>query len=286
MLLFIPSLFLFLLQQAALPPKDLHKQNYTIYETATGNLLSLDSLVERLNSADIIVFGEEHNDSLGHVLQYQLYKRLLESHESVTLSMEMFERDVQRAVNEYLAGLITESKLLHAGKAWNNYSAYAPMVNLAKDRNQQVVAANVPGRYANMVSRKGLGSLNQLDRKARHLYAKVKIPEKDDAYLAKFNAAMGEHAHSMGPTVFHAQLLRDATMAESILKAHRKNRNTKILHLTGRFHSDERLGTVSELKKRKRKLNLVTISCFANPKEDDQDWSTNEALADFIILTN
>lgn len=286
MLLFIPSLFLFLLQQAALPSKDLHKQNYTIYETATGNLLSLDSLVERLNSANIIVFGEEHNDSLGHVLQYQLYKRLLESHESVTLSMEMFERDVQRVMNEYLAGLITESKLLHAGKAWNNYSAYAPMVNLAKDRNQKVVAANVPGRYANMVSRKGLGSLNQLDRKASHLYAKVKIPEKADPYLAKFNAAMGAHAHSMGPTVFHAQLLRDATMAESILKAHRKNRNTKILHLTGRFHSDERLGTVSELKKRKRKLNLVTISCFANPKEDDQDWSTNEALADFIILTN
>ncbi|WP_040757477.1 ChaN family lipoprotein, partial [Winogradskyella psychrotolerans] len=176
---------------------------------------------EKVNDADVIIFGEEHDDSLGHVLQYQLYKGLLDSYESVTLSMEMFERDVQMVLNEYLAGLISESKLIHEGKAWHNYSDYAPLVNLAKDRNQKVIAANVPGRYANMVSRQGLGALSQLDRRARQLYAKVKIPEKDDAYLAKFNTAMGAHAHSMGPTVFHAQLLRDATMAESILKAHR-----------------------------------------------------------------
>ena len=284
MYLSIPTLFLLLLQ-TVLPPKVLNQGDYTIYESATGNRLTLVALVKKVSKAQVIVFGEEHDDSLGHVLQYQLYKGLLESHKSVTLSMEMFERDVQMVLNEYLAGLITESKLLHAGKAWSNYSDYAPLVNLAKNHGQQVIAANVPGRYANMVSRKGLGSLDQLHRKARHLYAKVEIPDNDDAYLAKFNAAIGAHAHSMGPTVFHAQLLRDATMAENIPKAHRKNQNTKILHLTGRFHSDERLGTVAELIKKKRKLKVITISCFATPEGAAKDWSTNKGLADFIILT-
>ncbi|EPR67371.1 ChaN family lipoprotein [Cyclobacterium qasimii] len=280
----IPALFLLLIQTLLLP-KNIQQENYIIYERATGNRITLDALEKKVNDADVIIFGEEHDDSLGHVLQYQLYKGLLDSYESVTLSMEMFERDVQMVLNEYLAGLISESKLIHEGKAWHNYSDYAPLVNLAKDRNQKVIAANVPGRYANMVSRQGLGALSQLDRRARQLYAKVKIPEKDDAYLAKFNTAMGAHAHSMGPTVFHAQLLRDATMAESILKAHRKTRNTKILHLTGRFHSDERLGTVAELKKRKRKLKVITISCFATPEGTAKDWSTDKGLADFIILT-
>ena len=265
--------------------QEINPKQYKIYETATGSILTLEELVIKVNGVDVLLFGEEHDDSLGHVLQYQLYQGMLENYTSVALSMEMFERDVQLVMDEYLAGLITESKLINAGKAWSNYSAYAPIVNLAKEYNQQVIAANVPDRYANMVGRKGLGSLKLLDRKARHLYAKVIAPDKGDPYLVKFNEIMGSHAHSMGPSVFHAQLLRDATMAETIVNAYRKNRKTKILHLTGRFHSDDGLGTVNELKKRKRKLNVMTISCFADPDSGQPDWKAYQDLADFIILT-
>lgn len=276
----IASLF-FIFLQVSFPPTSSQKSCYTIIETETGNKLSLVALVDKLTEAEVIFFGEEHNDSIAHVLQYQLYQSLLAKNSSLTLSMEMFERDVQLVMDEYLAGFITEKKLRQEGKIWNNYSAYAPLVNLAKENKQQVIAANVPGRYANMVSRKGLASLDQLQRKARHFFAKIKIPEAGDPYLLKFNEAMGAHGHSMGPSVFHAQLLRDATMAESILKAWRKDKKTKILHLTGRFHSDERLGTVAELKKMKPKLSVKTISCFAN----DRDIKNKMALADFIILT-
>ncbi|WP_339922021.1 ChaN family lipoprotein [uncultured Cyclobacterium sp.] len=281
---YIPSLIFILLQVS--PATSFSQQEYfTIIECETGKRLSLASLVEKLTEAEVIFFGEEHNDSIGHVLQYQLYKGLLEKNPSITLSMEMFERDVQLVMDEYLAGLITEKKLLQEGKVWNNYPAYAPLVNLAKEKKQKVIAANVPGRYANMVSRKGLASLDQLQRKARQLYGRVEVPEKEDAYLKKFNAAMGAHAHGMGPSVFHAQLLRDVTMAESIIQSWRKNRKTKIFHITGRFHSDEKLGTVAALKKRKQNLKVMTISCFAKPEKSTKDWSTEKELADFIILT-
>jgi uncharacterized iron-regulated protein len=265
--------------------QEINPKQYTIYETATGSILTLEEMVMKVNGVDVLIFGEEHDDSIGHVLQYQLYQGMLESYTSVSLSMEMFERDVQMVIDEYLEDLITESKLINAGKPWSNYSDYAPLVNLAKERNQQVLAANVPDRYANMVSRKGLGSLKLLDKKARFLYANVDIPDRDDPYLVKFNEALGPHAHSMDPTVFYAQLLRDATMAESIVNAHLKNRNTKILHLTGRFHSDDGMGTVNELKKRKRKLIIMTISCFAEPDTGQEDWKAYQNLADFIFLT-
>jgi uncharacterized iron-regulated protein len=265
--------------------QEINPKQYTVYQTTTGSKLTLEELITEVNGADVLVFGEEHDDSIGHVLQYKLYSGLLEKYTTVTLSLEMFERDVQMVMDEYLAGLITESKLINAGKAWDNYSAYAPLVNLAKDKNQKVLAANVPGRYANMVSRKGLGSLKLLDKKARFLYAKVDIPDKEDAYLAKFNEALGPHSHSMGPSVFHAQLLRDATMAESITNASKKNRNAKILHLTGRFHSDDGFGTVAEIKKRKKRLKVMTISCFSDSDSGRQDWKAYKNLADFIILT-
>lgn len=259
---------------------------YKLFHNPTeqeGALLDLAGLTEE---AQVIVFGEEHNDSLAHVLQKQLYKALLESDRNVVLSMEMFERDVQLVLNEYLDGLISESSLIKDGRAWNNYADYAPLLRLAKKHQQQVLAANVPGRYASMVSRKGIATLELLDRKARAYFSDFEIPGDNDPYRRKFDAAMGSHGHSLGPSVFHAQLLRDATMAESIVNARKKNRKSVILHLTGKFHSDEGLGTISELKKRKKNLRILTISCF--PAEDfaKPDWSAYKNLADIIILTD
>ncbi|MEX2513371.1 MAG: ChaN family lipoprotein [Cyclobacteriaceae bacterium] len=263
--------------------KDSH---WKIFQTATGKTIELPELVKATEKAQIIVFGEEHNDSLAHVVQEQLYREMLEKYQNVTLSLEMFERDVQMIIDEYLAGLITEAKLKEEGRAWSNYADYAPLMKLAKEKGQNAVAANVPGRYANMVSRKGLGILIMLDRKAKRYFSTFELPEKNDLYLKKFTEAMGNHGQHMGPQFFHAQMLRDATMAESIHSAWRKNRNTKILHLTGKFHSDEGLGTVRELKKRKKNLRVLTISCFPAEEFQVPNWPSYKNLADLIILTD
>lgn len=266
--------------------QDYQEPGYKIYHSPTEQTLEISDIISLSEQADVILFGEEHNDSLAHAFQRQLYEGLLTTRRKVILSMEMFERDVQLVLNEYLAGLISESSLIKEGKAWNNYADYAPLVNLAKKNNQQVIAANVPARYASMVSRKGIGTLKLLEKKASSYFSIFEPPGENDPYRKKFDAAMGGHGHHMGPSVFHAQLLRDATMAESILRAWKKNRNSIILHLTGRFHSDEGLGTVSELSSRRKKLRLLTLSCF--PAEDfaAPDWAAYRNLAEIIILTN
>ncbi|MEX2569022.1 MAG: ChaN family lipoprotein [Cyclobacteriaceae bacterium] len=282
-LLLIINIFTVLSPLLAQENKD---AQWKIFQSATGKTTELPGLLKATEEVNIIVFGEEHNDSLAHVIQEQLYREMLDKYQNVTLSLEMFERDVQLIMDEYLAGLITEAKLKEEGRAWTNYADYASLVKLAKGKGQNAVAANVPGRYANMVSRLGLGTLNKLDRKAKGYFSTFDLPKDNDPYLKKFTEVMGNHGQHIGPEFFHAQMLRDATMAESILRAWRKKRNTKILHLTGKFHSDEGLGTVRELKKRKKNLKVLTISCF--PAEDFQDpnWITYKNRADFIILTN
>lgn len=258
---------------------------YKVFNTNSGHPGNLEEILDLAGEADVLIFGEEHNDSASHVLQEILYRELLKTYEDVTLSLEMFERDVQLILDEYLAGLITEAKLKEEGRVWRNYKDYAPLVNLAKEKGQRVVAANVPGRYANMVSRKGLEALEKLKKQAGQYYATFKLPEEGDPYRRKFFDAMGEHGHGMGPNLFYAQMLRDATMAESILMAWRKNRKTKILHLTGKFHSDEGLGTVAALKQKKRNLKILSISCFASEDFESPDWKKHRDKADFIILT-
>src|SRR5690606_12546369 len=105
---------------------------YRIYNTHTKQEISLSELVTEVHNADIVLFGEEHNDSVAHVLQYELLKAMHERYAQIALSMEMFVSDDQLVLDEYLAGLITERNLQKDAVLWNNYADYRPMVEYAK----------------------------------------------------------------------------------------------------------------------------------------------------------
>ncbi|WP_158861423.1 ChaN family lipoprotein [Lunatibacter salilacus] len=257
-----------------------------IFDVRTGEECKISDLVAAMEDVDVLFFGEEHDDSIAHQIQAVLFENLLEVYKDVTLSLEMFERDVQLVMDEYLADHITEAKLREEGRAWKNYDDYSPMVNLAKSKGQLVVAANVPTRYANLVSRKGLDALKDLPKESKRYLPSLPIFTYHPFYEKKFNEAMGGHGHGMGPTIFHAQLLRDATMAESVFETWRKNKKTKILHLNGRFHSDEYLGTVAELKRRRKRMDILTISCFSSEDFDAPEWDEHAGLGNFVILTD
>lgn len=262
------------------------ERHIKIYNAQTGEQAELLDLVAAMEHADVLFFGEEHDDSIAHQLQAVVYGDLLEVFTNVTLSLEMFERDAQLVLDEYLADHITESKLRQEGRSWKNYDDYAPMVNLAKAKGQLVVAANVPTRYANMVSRKGLEALQELPKESKKFLPPLPIFIDQPLYEKKFNEAMGGHGHGMGPTIFHAQLLRDATMAQSISDTWKKNKKTKILHLNGRFHSDEYLGTVAALQRLRRRMVILTVSCFSSEDFEAPDWEEHAGLGDFVILTD
>ena len=107
--------------------------------------------------------GEQHDDAVAHFLQLQIFKAAVEKYSKdrkVALSLEMFERDVQTVVDEYLKNLISETHFLASSRPWGNYKTdYRPLVELAKEKNLPVIAANAPRRYVNMVTRLGRDSL-------------------------------------------------------------------------------------------------------------------------------
>ena len=71
-------------------------QHYKIYSTKNQKIASVDDIINDLDHADVLFFGEEHNDSTCHVLEYLLFKKLAEKHpDKAALCMEMFETDCQ-----------------------------------------------------------------------------------------------------------------------------------------------------------------------------------------------
>lgn len=264
---------------------------YSVF-TGKGDASSIEAIVNALEGTDAVFLGELHDDSVGHAVQFEIFKKAVEKYypsRKVTLSLEMFESDVQIILDEYLKGLISENHFMLSSRPWGNYKTdYRPLVELAKEKRLDVVAANAPRRYVNMVSRGGREALNPLTKEAKKWLAPLPYAEASDAYSKKFKALMGPSPEAqMGiDKILSSQSLWDATMADSVARSLKKNKGSLVVHLNGGFHTENRLGTVEHfLRYRKRaKALVVTIKYVDDFKNFNKARDTD--VGDFVILTD
>jgi len=267
--------------------QDTLSKHYKIYSTARQKQVSIDEIVNDMNKADVLFFGEEHNDSTGHYLEYILLKKLSAKYPGkVALSMEMFETDCQNVLDEYLNGLIREKNFLTDARVWPNYTDYRPLIELAKENHLPVIAANAPSRYTNMANRLGLGSLEQLSPIGKAYLPPLPIDTATGAYYEKFSQIMGGHSSIPGMQLYQAQSLWDATMGWSIARFYKTHPEYKILQLNGGFHSEEKLGAATQLKRYASKIRVLNIAASADDSFEKPDWSKLSKNGDYIILTD
>lgn len=260
--------------------------HYKIYSTSRQKIISVDDIVNDLDKADVLFFGEEHNDSTGHYLEHLIFEKLAKKYpEKLALSMEMFETDCQIPLNEYLAGFIREKNFITEARAWHNYKDYRPMIELAKSNHIPVTAANAPARYTNMVNRLGLSSLQQLDA-GKTFLPPLPIDTATGKYYDKFVEIMGGHGNMGSMKMYQAQNLWDATMGWNIAQLLKSHSGFKIMQVNGGFHSEEKLGTAAQLKRYAPKARILNIAAYADDSFDNPDWSKFANKADYIILTD
>jgi len=270
---------------------------YRVYD-GQGNLVTLDAIVNAMAANDAVFLGEQHDDPVTHAIEAELFRRAVATYSpqrKVALSMEMFERDVQIVLDEYLGGLITEQHFLSSSRPWGNYKTdYRPLVELAKEKQLDVIAANAPRRYVNMVSRNGRDSLNALSKQAKDWIAPLPYPEPSDAYKTKFNALMsgnsGDPAARMSPNasanLIHSQSLWDATMANSVANYLSKNKGALVVHLNGGFHTESRLGTIEQLMHYRPKTKALVVTMQSEDDVTKFDQTKHKGIGDFVILTD
>jgi uncharacterized iron-regulated protein len=256
--------------------------NYKIYNTKAREV-SFGKMLKQFADADVILFGEQHNDAVVHWLQLQLVKSLAANY-GLTLGAEMFERDNQVILNEYLAGLITHQHFTTEAKVWKNYATdYKPLLDFAKENELRFIATNIPRRYASLVNKEGLEGLDQLTDEARKWIAP--LPIEVDLTLSGYAwmiETMGGHAAGDPANIARAQASKDATMAHFIAENLESGR--KFIHFHGTFHSNNYQGIYDYLSKARPDLKIMTIASV-NQADIEKLDEANEALADFTIVT-
>lgn len=266
--------------------------HYKIYDSKTKSVTTIEKIVADMAFADVLFFGEEHNDSAAHYLEHAFFTALYNQYPGkVALSLEMFEADNQLVLNEYLKGFIDETRLSRDARLWNNYRDYRPMIEFAKQNKIPVVAANPPRRYVNLVSRRGRRSLDSLDKESKKFLPPLPYDTLGGRYREKFMDIMKGSPGSGSANIYYSQSLWDAGMAYNIYKFIKENKRTKIFHCAGKFHVEEKLGTVAQLQllnKKLRVINIIALSdkAFKQQVLTDQDWQKLAILGDYIILTN
>jgi uncharacterized iron-regulated protein len=268
-------------------------------DVSSGANVAFDALVRRLANADVVFFGEQHDDPETHRVEFGVLDAIGRLGRPVILSLEMFERDAQSLLNDYLAGRVPESDFLDRSRPWDRYvTDYRPMVELARERGWPVVASNIPRPMASAVGRKALAALDTLTPTER-AWAARDIQCPDDAYRARFMQTMRGHgsggaAPAVGdtlPTVvanrfYLAQCIKDETMAESIVEARqRAPGNAIVIHYDGAFHSDYRQGTVDRVRRRVPDLRLAVITAVPVNDPASATLADHAGRADFIIFT-
>jgi uncharacterized iron-regulated protein len=267
--------------------QDSMAHHYKVYDTKARKIVSTETIVAELVKADVLFFGEEHNDSAGHYLENKIFRELYTAYgNQLVLSMEMFETDGQLVLNEYLAGKIDESRFSKDVRLWSNYKDYRAMIEYAKQNKIQVIAANPPRRYVTMVSRRGMQSLDSISKEAKKLLPPLPYDTLTGRYREKFFEIMKGSPGGENPRVYHSQSLWDAGMSYSIYKYLKANKGKKVFHCVGKFHTDEKLGTAAQLQLWNKKLKILNISCFSDASFNNPDWSVFSNLGDYIILTN
>ncbi|KQS38128.1 ChaN family lipoprotein [Pedobacter sp. Leaf194] len=281
----ISLLFIILLVSTTLSAQ-INSTTYKIYDVKKQSLISLADIIKDMSTADVLFYGEDHNDSTGHYLESEIFKKLCEAFPKKTvLTMEMFYTDTQPVIDEYLAGLISEKNFIKEGRAWPNYKDYRPLIEYARQNKIKVIGANAATRYSNAVTMDGLDVLKNLPKSSASFLPPLPIDTANGRYNEKFLETLG--GHSMGPMkIYQTQNLWDATMAWSIARLFKEHKGIKVLQINGRFHSDEKLGALAKLQKYAPKLHILNVSAFSDESFDNPNWGKFQNLGDYIIVTD
>jgi len=268
-------------------PKEVNEgSDYTVFqrqladhvESSSASTSSFQDLLGAASdtSVNVVLLGEVHDDGVAHHLQLRVLEHCSEQcriqGRRLILSLEMFEIDVQRVLDEYvLKRGIREEDFLHDARAWGNYKTdYRPLVEFCRQQGVRVIAANAPRRYVSLVAREGsVGLKSRLSDGGTGSedvgLPPLPLPPASAAYRQKFVETLAsqmpaasaeqsdgcpyigfksEDVRAVKPEMLEAQLLWDHTMAQSVSRAGEPEEDGKplVLHVCGAFHCAHGLG--------------------------------------------
>ena len=89
---------------------------HRVYNSGDKRFSDFESLLAELAKVDIAFVGEQHDDPATHRIERAILEGLARRRANMIVSLEMFERDTQSSLDDYLAGRLSEEEFLKTSR--------------------------------------------------------------------------------------------------------------------------------------------------------------------------
>ncbi|MBD3883103.1 ChaN family lipoprotein [Phormidium tenue FACHB-886] len=256
------------------------------WRSSTGAVLASETVLADLAQSSVVYLGETHDRAEDHKVQLQTIQALSQVRPQAAIGMEMFQRPFQPALDQYLAGEISETELRQQSQydqRWGfPWEYYSPILQFAKANQLPVLALNTPTEITRRVAQVGLEGLTAAERE--QIPPASEIDLSNAAYQQRVQAVYEQihqgHSVSNGfENFFMAQVLWDETMAETIANFLKANPADPVIVLVGQGHLFYGDGIPSRVARRLPK-GLQQRSVLLNPEAATDEW--DEPIADYL----
>jgi len=261
----------------------------TVVALSTRRVLAFDAFVEAVAQAQVVAVGEEHYHPDIQAFELRLLQALAQRRpQCLALAMEFLERDMQPAVDAYLAGTSDAATFQERIKATPLFiQYYFPLVQYAQQAHIPVLAMNTPRTLARRVSKEGLQAVvqNVPDAERAHLPATFSaITPQYRAYFLKAVAASHPLPEAQIERFVEAAQVKDDTMATSLAVFLERAPDCTVLAIAGRFHFEYGLAIPALLQQRRPHVTMQRVTTMTVAADETIPLSAlaREHLADYV----
>lgn len=271
-----------------------------ILHLATGSYVSEAQMLTNATQVPLVYVGETHDNPASHRLELAVLAAMAKRHPGqVALGMEMFAANQQEALDQWVAGELTEKEFLRQSRwfsdGWgSDFAYYRDLLLFCRDKNIAIIGLNIDKELGNKASMMPLAELAPEVRE--------ELPEMDmgDPYQrAMVEAMIKDHAagSKMVQRFHRRQTIWDETMARSVADYLANHPGMHMVVIAGGWHVEYGFGiprrvfrrlplaytiigsaTLKIPKEKEHQLMHVTMPPFPMPRADYLVYQEYEVL--------
>lgn len=257
------------LAAAGQPSASAQSADRPVYDTAGDTFIPVETMLERLHSADIVYVGESHTDFAHHLAQLRVLEGMHAHNGKLVMSWEMFHSSQQPLLDAYTGGWLPEVEWLDAiywEETWGHaYPYYKPLLDFARKQQVRVFGMNAPREVVRGVRIEGEEGLpaDLAYWLPAGFWLRLNI-ESEEPYKAWFMEAarhMPTATDEMMEGMFNSQTAWNEIMAWNVVKAFNiiPDPDLQVLVIVGSGHAIFRQGIPTRVALHRADLNQIVI---------------------------
>ncbi len=240
-----------------------------VWDSAAGTFITVETMLDRLDDAEVVYVGETHTDFAHHLAQLAVLESMQERNRSLVMGWEMFHSSQQPLLDAYTYGQLTEVEWLDAiywAETWGHaYPYYEPLLDFARDEGVRIFGLNAPRTVVRGVRIEGEENLPE-DLAwwlPGGFWLRLNIDSETEykAWFMETARHMPSATDSMMESMFHSQTAWNEIMGWNVVKAFNiiPDPDLQVLVIVGSGHAVFRQGIPTRVDIFKPGLDQIVI---------------------------